>query len=224
MYEKGNEPQELKKHVAFITKELQEAYPEGLITADTWKHEKWDSLVEYLYPKLGYSDSVAFLKAYDFEVFGELNTKPQETTQNQAAERTQRKALSCPQCGSDDIAIDTFQENLGSTTVSNQTFKFKQRGHGLIWWLFIGCWWWMIDLMLWICFFPFRLLAQLFKKKKYKGRATTVSQSINEVAYKKIYTCRSCGNSWSATAAQGSTMSALTQSKQNIKKLQRNTR
>jgi len=224
MYEKGNEPQELKKHINLLMKELHEAYPEGLITVDNWRHERWDSLVEFLFPKLGYSDNTSFLKDYGFDVFGELITKPQVIERGQPIDRTQRKSLVCPNCGSDDISIETFQENLGTSTVSKQKFKFKQKGHGFLWWLLIGWWWWMIDLMLWVCFFPFRLLVQIFKKKKYKGKATTVSQSVNEVVYKKVFTCRSCGNSWSADAAMGSTMSAISRSKENIKQLKRNVR
>ena len=224
MYEKGNEPQELQKHINLLFKELHEAYPEELITVDKWKHERWDGLVEFLYPKLGYPDNTSFLKDYGFDVFGELSTNPQIAEKSQPIERAQRKSLVCPNCGSDDVSIETFQENLGTTTVSNQKFKFKQKGHGILWWLFIGWWWWIFDLMLWVFLFPIRLLAQIFKKKKYKGTATTVSQSVNEVVYKKVFTCRSCGNSWSADAAKGSTLSAISKSRDNIKKLKRNVR
>lgn len=221
MYEKGNEPQELWKHIDFLMKELHEAFPEGFIRAGDWKHEKWDSLVEFLYPKLGYSDTFSFLKDYGFDVFGELTTASQAVEKNQPVSQ---KTLVCPNCGSDDISIETFQENVGTTTVSNQKFRFKQKGHGILWWLLIGWWWWMIDLVLWICIFPVRLLAQIFKKKKYKGSATTVSQSINEVVYKKVFICHSCGHSWGEDAARGSTMSAITKSKDNIKQLKRNVR
>lgn len=224
MYEKGNEPQELTKHINLLMKELHEAFPEGLIMASDWRHERWDGLVEFLYPKLGYYDNISFLKDYGFDVFGDLTTSSQVDTRSLPIERTHRKSLVCPNCGSDDVSIDTFQENLGTTTVSNQKFKIKQKGHGFLWWLFIGWWWWIIDLLLWIFLFPFRLLVQLFKKKKYKGKATTISQSVNEVVYKKVYTCRSCGNSWSADAARGSTMSAISKSKRNIKQLKRNVR
>ena len=159
-YEPGQEPEELQKYIRLLMKELNETYPEGLIITDLWKHERWDRVVEFLTEKLGYSDNISFLKAYGFEVFGELNTKKQEIPQeqdiprSQPVERPRRKSLVCPNCGSDDISIDTFQENVGTTTVSSQKFQFKQKGHGIIWWLFIGWWWWMIDLMLWICFFP----------------------------------------------------------------------
>ena len=224
MYEKGTEPQEVKKHVSLLMKELHEAYPEGLITTDNWKHERWDNLIEFIYPKLGYTDSIAFLKDYGFDVFGHLSTKPQVVERSQPIERTQKKKMICPSCGSDSISVDTFQESLGTTTVSNDKFKFKQKGHGCLWWLFIGWWWWIIDLVLWICFFPFRLIIQLLKKKKYKGTAKTVSQSINEKKKKKIFTCHSCGYSWSADAAKGSTMSEISKSKENIKQLKRNTK
>lgn len=223
-FEKGTEPEEFIKHINLLMKELHEAFPHGLINVIDWKHERWDALVEFLYPKLGYTDNVAFLKDYGFDIFGELITNPQMPVENTPIERTQRKALVCPHCGSDDISIDTFQENLGTSTVSNQSFKVKQKGHGLLWWLFIGWWWWIIDLCLWIFVFPLRLLAQIFKKKKYKGTATTVSQSINEVVYKKVLTCRSCGHSWTAEAGQGSTVSAISKSKENIKQLKRNVR
>lgn len=222
IYEPGQEPEELKTYLGLLMKELHEAYPDGLIVADMWKHERWDNLVEHLVKQLGYSNNVAFLKAYGFDVFGDLSNASQEITRNQPIERAQKKSLVCPNCGSDDISIETFQENLGTTTVSKGKYKFKQTGHGIIWWLFIGWWWWIIDLFFWICFFPFRLILQLFKKKKYRGKSTTVSQSINEVVYKKMFTCRSCGNSWTVNAGQGSTMSAISKSKSNANQLKRN--
>ncbi len=85
MYEKGNEPQELKKYINILMKDLHKAYPEGLIPngdwRHDWRHESWDILVEYLYPKLGYRDNVSFLKDYGFEVFGELTTTPQQVVE-----------------------------------------------------------------------------------------------------------------------------------------------
>ncbi len=223
-YEPGREPEELKKHVDHLLTELQEAFPDGLIIVDMWKHERWDRLVEYLIPRLGYDDNASFLKAYGFDLVGDLKTEKESNKLSRSADRESKKTLVCPNCGSDDVSIETFQESLGTTTVSKEKFKFKQAGHGLLWWLFIGWWWWTIDLCLWVFAFPIRLLLQVFKKKKYKGNATTVSQSINEVVYKKIFTCRSCGNSWSAEAGEGSTMSAISKSKNNIKQLKKNIR
>ena len=34
-----------------------------------------------------------------------------------------------------------------------------------------------------------------------------ITQSVNEVVYKKMFTCRSCGHSWMQNAGNGSTMS-----------------
>ena len=102
----------------------------------------------------------------------------------------------CPRCGSGNIDIQVFQENGGSTTVTKTKSKYKQKGHGCLWWLAIGWWWWIIDLLLWMFFFLPRFCIQLFKKKKYKGSATSVSQTKNKVAYKSFYVCKDCGNRW----------------------------
>ncbi len=200
IYEPGNEPEELKKHIDRLMGELHEAFPDDLIIVDMWKHERWDSLVEHIFPRLGYENNISFLKAYGFDIVGDLSTKKAKEEPPRAVERAPRKRLVCPKCGSDDVSVETFQENLGTTTISKEKFKFKRAGHGLLWWLFIGWWWWMVDLFLWVCLFPIRLLAQIFKKKKYKGTARRVSQSVNEVAYKKVFTCRACGNSWHTRA------------------------
>ena len=104
--------------------------------------------------------------------------------------------VSCPKCGSTNVTTQLFQENAGTTTVANTKSKYKQAGHGLLWWLFIGWWWWMVDLFLWVFAFPFRLVLQLFKKKKYKGNATTISQSTNIIRYNTMCLCGDCGNSW----------------------------
>ncbi len=211
MYAKGNEPQEYLKYIEHLLKILHEAYPDGFIDTSTWQHENWDKLTEYVSRKLGYHNSIEFLEEYGFTVFGGLDTSPvisEDEPRSQPADRTAGRILRCPNCGSDNISIETFQENLGTTTVSNEKFKFREKGHGIIWWLLIGWWWWIIDLSFWVFFFPVRLVIQLFKKKKYKGKSSTVSQSVNEVVYKKMFTCHNCGNNWSEEAGRGSTMSA----------------
>ena len=114
---------------------------------------------------------------------------------------TANGALFCPKCGSEDIAKQVFQENLGSKTVTNTTSRYKEQGHGCLWWLLIGWWWWAVDLFLW--FFAFiprlilRLFAAPFKKKKYKGKSTSVSETVNEIRYRTVCTCQRCGNTWS---------------------------
>lgn len=102
----------------------------------------------------------------------------------------------CPKCGSDNVTVQTFQENSGSTTITKTKSKYKEKGHGCLWWLTIGWWWWIVDIMLWIFLFIPRFCVQLFKKKKYKGKSTSVATTVNDVAYKTICVCQNCGNRW----------------------------
>lgn len=48
--------------------------------------------------------------------------------------------MMCPKCGSENVEVSVFQENSGSTTISKTTSKYKQKGHGCLWWLLIGSW------------------------------------------------------------------------------------
>ena len=108
--------------------------------------------------------------------------------------------LTCPACAGTNVDTQIFQENLGSETVTHTKSKYKQKGHGCLWWLFIGWWWWIVDLLLWVFFFVPRLIIRLFaapfKKKKYKGSSTSVAVSNNRISYKSICLCKDCGNSW----------------------------
>lgn len=97
IYEPGQEPEEVKKHLGILMKELHEAYPDGLIVADMWKHEKWDNLLKHVVEKLGYPDSISFLKAYGFEVFGDLSAQKQEITRSQPIAEPPKKF--CKHCG-----------------------------------------------------------------------------------------------------------------------------
>ena len=105
-------------------------------------------------------------------------------------------AMKCPKCGSVNIDVQVFQEDRGSITTSKTKSKYKEAGHGCLWWLLIGWWWWIVDLILWICFFFPRLLVKLFSKKKYKGKSKTVSTTVNNIGYRHVYTCKECGNTW----------------------------
>lgn len=102
----------------------------------------------------------------------------------------------CPKCGSQNVDAQLYQENIGGTTVTKTKSKYRQKGHGCLWWLMIGWWWWIVDLLLWIFVFPIRLIAQLFKKKKYVGQSTSVASTHNQVQYKTVYLCKSCGYHW----------------------------
>ena len=133
--------------------------------------------------------------------------------------QSQTPAVCCPQCGSSNVSFQMFQENAGTTTVSKTKSKYKEKGHGIIWWLLIGWWWWMIDLMLWICAFPLRLIAQLTRKKKYKGTATTVQQQVNQISYKTMCLCGNCGNTWVKNDLMSNTMQNV--AKDTVKDLKR---
>lgn len=108
----------------------------------------------------------------------------------------------CPKCQSENVKVETFQEQTGSVTVSKSKSKYKEKGHGIIWWLCIGWWWWIVDLTLWFCFFVPRLIIRLFaapfKKKKYVGSGTDVSTTKNVVSYKTVCVCQNCGHKWNA--------------------------
>ena len=104
----------------------------------------------------------------------------------------------CPKCGSANIEFQLMQENSGSTTVTKTKTKYKQKRHGILWWLFIGSWWWIIDLFLWVFAFPYRFIVQLFKKKKYVGKTKSVSATKADVNYKSMCLCKDCGYNWIA--------------------------
>lgn len=102
----------------------------------------------------------------------------------------------CPNCGSQNVDVQTFQENQGSVT--KRKFKIKETGHGCLWWLIIGWWWLPIKIMLWVLYFPAMLILSLIKrilsKKKYKGTSDEVT--VNRIAYTTICVCKDCGHRW----------------------------
>lgn len=102
----------------------------------------------------------------------------------------------CPSCGSEDIYIQTVQENLGGEVNTVTRGKVKQKGHGCLYWVLIGWWWWIIDAVIWIVAFPFRLAFGLLKKKKYKYSEKTTTVQNNTIQYRNICTCQNCGNTW----------------------------
>lgn len=108
----------------------------------------------------------------------------------------------CPVCQSELVQISTFQEQTGSKTVTKTRSKYKEKGHGILWWLCVGWWWWIIDLISWCAFFAPRLILRIFaapyKKKKYTGRSKTVSKTDNKIQYKTICVCQNCGHKWFA--------------------------
>ena len=77
MYTPGNEPEELRKYLNLLLKELHAQYPDDLIVMDMWNHERWDKVAGYLTKKLGYPNGRAFLHAYGFEIAESLDEEPE---------------------------------------------------------------------------------------------------------------------------------------------------
>lgn len=98
----------------------------------------------------------------------------------------------CPNCKSENVKIESVQENLGSTEISNT--KTKEKGRGIIWWLLIGWEWWIINAILWVLLFIPKALLRIGRKKKYVSKTTT--QTVNHIVYKTICTCQNCGKTW----------------------------
>ena len=88
----------------------------------------------------------------------------------------------CPNCKSENVKIESVQENLGTTEISKTNTKEKR--HGIIWWLFIGWWWKIIDLFLWVLLFIPRALIHIGRRKKYVS--TTTTQTVNHIVYKTV--------------------------------------
>ena len=122
---------------------------------------------------------------------------PQPVYQQPAyPQQTPPSGIRCPKCKQYTVDIQTHREDRGSVTSTKTISKYKEKGHGCLWWLFIGWWWWFIDLLLWIFMFFPRLIIQLLKKKKYVGKSKSVSTTVNNIVYKKIFVCKNCGYSW----------------------------
>lgn len=97
----------------------------------------------------------------------------------------------CPKCSSTNI---TFQREQ-TATVGGSVHSFGKSGHGILYKLFIGWWWypfkWICKWMLAVCTLG---IALLFTKKKDKvgGKTVTASKSINRT----MAVCQDCGKSW----------------------------
>ncbi len=121
-------------------------------------------------------------------------------SQKERQEGNGEYGIICPVCGSQNISSQIFQENRESRTYTNTTSKYKEKGHGCLWWLIFGWWWWIVDLSLWILFFLPRLIIRLFaspyKKKKFTGRSTSRSETINDITYRTVHQCLDCDYTW----------------------------
>lgn len=78
----------------------------------------------------------------------------------------------CPKCGSENVNVQ----------ITNDV-KIKDKHHGVIWWICVGCWWVPIK---WLCFTLPALIIKIFKPKKQK----VITKQ------KSICVCQNCGNQW----------------------------
>lgn len=46
----------------------------------------------------------------------------------------------CPICRNENIEVKTFQEQAGSTQFQHTTSKYKEKGHGVVWWRWPHSW------------------------------------------------------------------------------------
>lgn len=92
--------------------------------------------------------------------------------------------IKCPSCGSNNINIEI--EEVGN--ISTSKTRYKENGHGCLYWLFIGWWFWMFKIM----FIPLTIL--FGKTNKSKGAFNTVT--ANKTINKKVAICQNCGNHW----------------------------
>ena len=74
----------------------------------------------------------------------------------------------CPKCHSENVSVQTVAVT-------------KNKHHGLLWWVFIGCWWVFIK---WLLFTLPALIIKIFAPKKTKTKIETYC------------VCQSCGHTW----------------------------
>lgn len=102
----------------------------------------------------------------------------------------------CPKCGSTNVNFQ--REQTASVGGSLHSFGGGKKGHGIIYWIFIGCWWvpikWMCKWIMAISTLGISLLFTRKKKDKISGKTVTASKSINRT----MAVCQNCGNSWKA--------------------------
>lgn len=103
----------------------------------------------------------------------------------------------CPKCGSTNI---TFQrEQTASIGGSLHSFGGGKTGHGLMYWIFIGWWMWIVNLVIWsfkavfaICTLGLSTLFTRKKKNKTSGKTISASKTFNHT----VAVCQDCGHSW----------------------------
>ena len=111
--------------------------------------------------------------------------------------------LVCPKCGSTNVEVQLHQEETGSMTKTKTKYKIKEKGHGIIWKIFFFPFYLisipikiLFDILVWVFFWPIKLVKALNRKKKYIGDSSSVSKTTNSVAYRSVCLCKDCGHNW----------------------------
>ena len=106
----------------------------------------------------------------------------------------------CPNCNSDNIRIESVQENLGSTKISETKYRINvKKKHGIIWWIFIGFWWVPVKFLLNIILWPILAIPKAIHRVSNRGvvaTSTGAEETVNHIVYKTICTCQNCGKTW----------------------------
>lgn len=99
--------------------------------------------------------------------------------------------ITCPKCGSGNV---TFQVHQETKTITKTKSKYKEKRHGLLWWLCVGWWWWIFDLLFWVFLFIPRALLHIGRRKQYKGKSKSVAKE--KAKYRTVCLCQDCGMNW----------------------------
>lgn len=98
--------------------------------------------------------------------------------------------MKCPKCGSENVQVNTFQEQKSSITAGTTVITTPKK-HGCFYWLLIGWWIWIFKIL----FFPITLIVRAIKKR-HLASAHSVSTTKNSIGYKTVCTCQNCGYRW----------------------------
>lgn len=97
----------------------------------------------------------------------------------------------CPKCQSENVMIQQVQTGATSRTKT----KVYSTHHGFLWWIFVGSWWWIVDLMIKITlFFCTGGLSMFFRHKHKVGQEKGITRTT--VKNSTMCTCQNCGYSW----------------------------
>ena len=93
----------------------------------------------------------------------------------------------CPNCGSENVNVQREQTGTVGTFTNTVYVQQAKKGHGCLYWLFIG-WWWLP--MYWMCIGWW--WKPLFSRKKRGGLGFRADKTLNRT----VGICQNCGYTW----------------------------